>query len=96
MTKDQSYGALILLVSVVIAASYLIGFLFFGPAMALLLVEIPVVLAVLAILGITAWIGWTMATTPPPAPLETELASATTSGSGSTASQARTTEQEEK
>jgi len=96
MTKDQTYGGLILLVSIVIAASYLIGFLF-APGISLLLVEIPVVLAVLAILGITAWIGWTMATTPPPAPLETELPSTTSAATtGSTSSQARTTEAEEK
>ncbi len=93
MTKDQSYGALILVVSVAIAFLYLYG-IYAG--FTLILIEIPVVLAVLAILGITGWIGWTMATTPPPAPLETELASATTSGSPSTTSQARTTEPEEK
>jgi predicted DNA-binding transcriptional regulator len=93
MTKDQSYGALILVVSVAVALLYLYG-IYAG--FTLILIEIPVVLAVLAILGITGWIGWTMATTPPPAPLETELASATTSGSGSTTNQARTTEHEEK
>ena len=34
------------------------------------LVAIPVLVAFVAILGIGAWIGWTMATTPPPKPIE--------------------------
>jgi len=94
MTKDQSYGGLILVVSIVIALFYLYG-IYAG--FTLILIEIPVVLAVLAILGITGWIGWTMFTTPPPAPLETELASATTTaGSGTVPSQARASEPEEK
>ena len=35
-----------------------------------LAVGIPIWLAITAILGIAAWIGWTMLTTPPPVPLE--------------------------
>jgi len=34
------------------------------------LVAIPVFVAFVAVLGIGAWIGWTMATTPPPKPIE--------------------------
>lgn len=34
------------------------------------LVAAPVLIAFVAILGIGAWIGWTMATTPPPKPIE--------------------------
>jgi len=34
------------------------------------LVAIPVLIAFVAILAIGAWIGWTMATTPPPKPIE--------------------------
>jgi len=34
------------------------------------LVAIPVFIAFIAVLGIGAWIGWTMATTPPPKPIE--------------------------
>jgi len=30
----------------------------------------PVLAAFIAVLGIGAWIGWTMATTPPPKPIE--------------------------
>jgi predicted DNA-binding transcriptional regulator len=34
------------------------------------LVAIPVLVAFVAVLAIGAWIGWTMATTPPPKPIE--------------------------
>ena len=71
MTKDQSYGGLIFVVSVLIVIGYLFGFT--RPSLVWWLIGVPVVLAVLGILGITAWIGWTMLTTPPPAPLESEM-----------------------
>ncbi|MFQ6074034.1 MAG: transcriptional regulator [Candidatus Bathyarchaeia archaeon] len=34
------------------------------------LVAVPVLIAFVAVLAIGAWIGWTMATTPPPKPIE--------------------------
>jgi len=34
------------------------------------LIAVPVAIAVCAVMAIGAWIGWTMATTPPPAPIE--------------------------
>jgi hypothetical protein len=34
------------------------------------IVAVPVLIAFVAIMGIGAWIGWTMATTPPPKPIE--------------------------
>jgi predicted DNA-binding transcriptional regulator len=34
------------------------------------IIAIPVLAAFIAIIGIGAWIGWTMATTPPPKPIE--------------------------
>ena len=34
------------------------------------LVAIPVFIAFIVVLAIGAWIGWTMATTPPPKPIE--------------------------
>jgi len=34
------------------------------------LIAIPMAIALIAILAIGAWIGWTMATTPPPKPIE--------------------------
>jgi len=34
------------------------------------IIAIPVFIAFVAVMGIGAWIGWTMATTPPPKPIE--------------------------
>ena len=74
MSKDQGYGLVIFLVSVIAGIIYLVAF--FGPSLGLpaywrdWAVGIPVLLFVLLVLVISAWIGWTMVTTPPPAPLE--------------------------
>jgi len=79
MSKDQMYGGLILLVSIVIAIAFVAAF--FAPYLGLpdwlswWAVAIPVFLFVLGVLVIGMWIGWTMLTTPPPAPLETEMPS---------------------
>ncbi|HUK27351.1 MAG TPA: hypothetical protein VLV31_02915 [Candidatus Acidoferrales bacterium] len=75
MGKDQTYGFVIFIVSVIVALVYLAAF--FAPFIGLpswlqfWAVAIPVLLFVLLVLVIGAWIGWTMLTTPPPAPLET-------------------------
>lgn len=71
MTKDQTYGGLILVVSIVVALLYITAL--FVPAAREWAIGAPVVIAVLAILGITGWIGYTMYSTPPPAPLESEM-----------------------
>lgn len=80
--KDQGIGGLIFLICVIIAIGYTIGLFWFGNPFGLAdsgseawpismwLIGIPVYLAFVLILGIGAWIGWTMATTPPPKPIE--------------------------
>ena len=70
MSRDQAYGGIILVVGLIVAVVYVVAFFlgFWWWAIA-----IPVFLAVLAVLVICMWIGWTMLTTPPPAPLETEM-----------------------
>ena len=71
VNKDQGIGWLICIVCVAVAAAYI--FALFWPALEairLWLVAIPVSIAFVAILGIGAWIGLTMATTPPPKPIE--------------------------
>jgi hypothetical protein len=78
LSRDQLYGALIFLIGLLITVLYLAVFasgllppLSFLGGYVWWAVAAPVVLFVLAVLVITMWIGWTMATTPPPAPLET-------------------------
>jgi hypothetical protein len=82
MSKDQALGAIILIACAVIAIGYLIGLFLYDPyiigwlnlgaaaGVRYWLVAIPVLVAFVAILGIGAWIGYTMATTPPPKPIE--------------------------
>jgi len=78
VSKDQAIGGLIFLVCVIVAIGYVIALFFptyvlswVEPTIAQLwLVAIPVLIAFLVVLFIGAWIGWTMATTPPPKPLE--------------------------
>ena len=70
-SKDQTIGGLICTVCLTIAIAYTLAL--FWPALEairLWLIAIPVLIAFIAILGIGAWIGWTMATTPPPKPIE--------------------------
>jgi H+/Cl- antiporter ClcA len=82
MSKDQTIGALILLVCVIVAVGYVVG-LFLYPTLIqpwlnlganvdvqFWLVATPVLIGFIAILAIGGWIGWTMATTPPPKPIE--------------------------
>jgi len=82
MSKDQSIGVIIFVACVVIALGYVV--LLFAPqplisltglalpleTLKFWLVAIPVLVAFIAIMFIGAWIGWTMATTPPPKPIE--------------------------
>ena len=68
MNKDQGIGAVILVGSV--AGIVLYAWLIY--AFTILVLQITAFVAVAGIFGIAAWIGWTMATTPPPAPLELE------------------------
>ena len=80
LSKDQGYGFVIFIISIVVALVYAIAF--FSPWIPglemsgwhALAVGIPVLLFVLLVLVISGWIGWTMLTTPPPAPLEPEPA----------------------
>jgi hypothetical protein len=78
MSKDQGYGFAIFIISLIVAIAYLAAF--FAPYIGLpaylqwWAIGIPVLLFVLLVLVISAWIGWTMLTTPPPAPLEPEPA----------------------
>jgi len=79
LSKDRAIGGVIFAACVVIGISYTVGLFYFGNPMGgweveFWLIAVPVFLAFVAIMGIGAWIGWTMATTPPPKPIE-EMAS---------------------
>ena len=71
MHKDQAIGAIILVASIV----GIIVYAWLTYAYPIVVLQITAFVAVAAVLLILAWIGWTMATTPPPAPLELEPAS---------------------
>ena len=70
MSKDQAIGALVLVGSV--AGIFIYAWLLFlmGPAVSLLALQLTGLIAVGGVLGILAWIGYTLATTPPPTPIE--------------------------
>jgi len=78
-SKDQAIGGVICLVCVLVAVFYVLT-LFVPNWLSWIginytfdqfwLIAIPVLIALVAILAIGAWIGWTMATTPPPKPIE--------------------------
>jgi predicted DNA-binding transcriptional regulator len=62
MANDRTLGGGIL-------AGSIIGIIVYGVLLylrPLLVLEVTAFLAVVVLLGILAWIGWTMATTPPP------------------------------
>jgi len=67
MTRDQLVGALLLVGSV--AGILVYGYLLAGPYSYILL-QLTAFIAVAGVLGILAWIGYTLATTPPPKPIE--------------------------
>jgi predicted DNA-binding transcriptional regulator len=86
LSKDQAIGGAILAVCLLVAICYAVLAIFpaeiygllgqtvtanTGYTIRLYAVLIPVLIAFLAILFIGAWIGYTMATTPPPKPIET-------------------------
>jgi len=71
MNKDQGISVALLVAGVVGIVIY--AWLLY--AYAIVVLQITAFIAVAAMLVILAWIGWTMATTPPPAPLEPEAGS---------------------
>lgn len=76
VSKDQGIGGAILAVCVIVAIGYIVLvadpglFNLDATTVRLDAVLVLVSIAFIAILAIGAWIGWTMATTPPPKPIE--------------------------
>jgi predicted DNA-binding transcriptional regulator len=67
MNKDKIIGLLILIVSILGIIIYAWLIFFISP---IIVIQITLFIAVSAILAILSWIGYTLATTPPPKPIE--------------------------
>jgi len=86
VSKDQTIGGVIFIVCAAVGILYVVTLFWpwswlnfvLGHTMTdnevgaarFWIVAVPVLAAFIAIMGIGAWIGWTMATTPPPKPIE--------------------------
>ena len=83
MSKDQAFGTIIFVVCLIVAVGYIATvaapqvvknilpwFPWSAEQIQFGAIATVVLVAFLAIMFIGAWIGWTMATTPPPKPIE--------------------------
>jgi predicted DNA-binding transcriptional regulator len=81
VSKDQAIGGAIFIVCLLVAVFYLVtlfypqwlievGLITDTAGVQFWVIAVPVFVAFVAIMAIGAWIGWTMATTPPPKPIE--------------------------
>jgi len=68
MSRDQVIGILMLIGSIIGILIY--GWLVFLTNWYLVVLKATGFVAIAAVLGILAWIGYTLATTPPPKPIE--------------------------
>jgi predicted DNA-binding transcriptional regulator len=68
VSKDQGVGALLLTASV--GGIVLYGWLVFLSEWSLIVLQATGFIAIAGVLGIIAWIGYTLASTPPPRPME--------------------------
>ena len=75
LSKDRFIGGIVLVVCLLGIMLY--GWLVFMTDWAMLVLKLTGFVAVGGILAIGSWIGWTMATTPPPKPIEELEAEAT-------------------
>ncbi|MEM4700474.1 MAG: hypothetical protein QXT74_06005 [Candidatus Nezhaarchaeales archaeon] len=77
MSKDQAVGAALVVVSIVVIVAYL-WLVFFPdfphgllpPGVDIFVLKLTGAAAIVAVFAILAWIGYTLATTPPPKPIE--------------------------
>ena len=68
MGKDQLIGVGLLVISTIVVVVY--GWLVFFTEWSLLLLQITGFVAIVGIFGVLGWIGYTLASTPPPKPIE--------------------------
>ena len=97
VSKDQAIGWIILIVCIIVIIGYPTA-LYVWPEWQFILVAVPVTIAIILVFAIGAWIGWTMATTPPPKPIEeieAEIEEEKEETATETASESETEEKEE-
>jgi predicted DNA-binding transcriptional regulator len=68
LSRDQRIGLALLLGGILGIVLY--GWLVFFSPWSQVVIQVTMFAAVSAVLGVLAWIGYTLATTPPPKPLE--------------------------
>ena len=68
MASDKAVGSALLIVSIIVIIAY--AYLVFLSPWKALVIELTAFIGVAAIFGIIAWIGYALATTPPPKPIE--------------------------
>jgi predicted DNA-binding transcriptional regulator len=74
MARDRAIGSALVVGAVVGVIIYGVLLFGLGSKIALYTLEVTAFVAVIGILAILGWIGYVMATTPPPVPLEPEPA----------------------
>ncbi len=70
VSKDQAVGAGMVVGSLVVLGAIIYLLFFAPPTIATMTLKIIVAIAVGVVAGLVAWIGYTLATTPPPKPIE--------------------------
>ena len=68
MNRDRVVGIALLVISIAIIIAY--AYIMFATPYAMFLLELTGVVAVAVVFGILAWVGYALATTPPPKPIE--------------------------
>ncbi|MEM2523032.1 MAG: transcriptional regulator [Candidatus Bathyarchaeia archaeon] len=71
MSRDQVLGSGLLVISIIIIIAY-IWLVFFPPMLGadIFILKLTGTIAVAGVFAILGWIGYTLATTPPPKPIE--------------------------
>jgi len=68
LSRDNIIGGLLASISIIIIIVY--GYLVFLTDYSMILLKLTGFIAVAGVFGVLAWIGYTLATTPPPKPIE--------------------------
>lgn len=67
--RDKLIGVGLMVISAIVILFYLYG-LFFTRGLSEILIKFTIFVAVAGVMGILGWIGYALATTPPPKPIE--------------------------